>query len=391
MGQSVRRAYRQAAAAGFRVSVVHGDLRYATHPVMVGHYLGDTIVGAEWQIDRLLDGALSNRYNLGLYPGEFGSVAVVLRQPSPLQQALGLPHGAVVMGLGKWGDLTAAQLGEPRPARRAAVRAAPRRRGGHGGGGRAADLPVDAGLSILLIGGNSTANISTEDSVGAILRGIAQANREIDANPTVNTPDRRDRDRRALRRHGDRGRPRGQAHRQGMADELDVPIDAAPLLRRGRDGRTRIAPASALREPWRRWEISVVRPPETSPRPALARPLADRLKRAIADADTADPELLAALADLALAEATPAREPHREVKFISLSERARAEVIQQQRQPELVERLIRDSVSRPAFRAAGGARALPAHDPERPEGRAGPGGARGVRASTPRRPPIRGS
>src|SRR5262249_39556857 len=110
MGQRPRRPYKKAAAAGFRVSVVHGDLRYASHPVMVRHYQGDTIVGAEWQIDRLLNGALSNRYNLGLSPGELGSVAVVLREPSATQQALGLPHGAVVVGLGKWGDLTAAQL-----------------------------------------------------------------------------------------------------------------------------------------------------------------------------------------------------------------------------------------------------------------------------------------
>ena len=350
LGQRVRRGYRKAAAVGFRVSVVHGDLRYARHPVMVGHYLGDTIVGAEWQMDRLLDLALSNRYNLGLYPGEFGSVAVVLRQPSPMQRALGLPNGAVVVGLGKWGDLTAAQLANL--VRRAALQYALHLddAAAVAEAGAPPTAPVDTGLSILLMGGNSTANISTEDSVGAILRGIAQANREIDANPTVH---RRISEVEIVELFADTAIEAAHAAKRiakAMAEELQVPIEAAPLLKRGRDGRARIAPPSALREPWRRWEISVVVPPERSRRPALAKPLADRLKRAIADADKTDADLVSALADLALADVAPAPEPHREVKFISLSERARAEVIQQQRQPELIERLIRDSVSRTAFR-----------------------------------------
>ena len=136
------------------------------------------------QIDRMLDGALSDRYNLGLYPGQFGSVAVVLRQPSEMQQALGLPHGAVVIGLGKWGDLTAAQLANL--IRRAALHYVLQLDDSASDDSRA--RPATAGLSFLLLGGNSAANISTEDSVAAILRGIAQANREIDAQkPGIDT------------------------------------------------------------------------------------------------------------------------------------------------------------------------------------------------------------
>jgi hypothetical protein len=111
MGQKRPKPYRKGARGGFRVTVVHSDLRYARFPVVVGHYQGDTIVGAEAQIDRMLDGALSQRYGLGLYPGEFGSVAVVLRDPNAIQKALGLPCGAIVIGLGKWGELSSAQLG----------------------------------------------------------------------------------------------------------------------------------------------------------------------------------------------------------------------------------------------------------------------------------------
>ena len=66
--------------------MVHGDLRYARYPIVVGHYEGDTIIGAEKHVDGLLRGALSQRYSLGLYPGEFGSLAVILRQPTAVQK-----------------------------------------------------------------------------------------------------------------------------------------------------------------------------------------------------------------------------------------------------------------------------------------------------------------
>jgi hypothetical protein len=42
------------------------DLRFLTQPILLGHYEQDPIAGAEALIDReLLDGDLSERYNLG--------------------------------------------------------------------------------------------------------------------------------------------------------------------------------------------------------------------------------------------------------------------------------------------------------------------------------------
>jgi hypothetical protein len=99
-----------AGACGFLVTVVHGDLGFARFPIVVGHYESDTIIGAEAVIDRLFDGALTTRYNLGLYPGPLGTHTVVVREPTPLQKALQLPPGAVVVGLGRWGELTAGQI-----------------------------------------------------------------------------------------------------------------------------------------------------------------------------------------------------------------------------------------------------------------------------------------
>src|SRR5262249_40018764 len=117
----------------------------------------------------------------GLYPGPIGTISVVLREPTPLQRALQLPNGAIVVGLGRWGDLTAGQIANL--VRRCALycvlqlddsKLAPE------GVMGAPDGSSGVGLSILLIGATSASNISIDDSVAAILRGIAQANKELD-------------------------------------------------------------------------------------------------------------------------------------------------------------------------------------------------------------------
>ena len=348
LGRRRPRPYRPRAKAGFKVSVVHGDLRFARFPVVVGHYQGDTIIGVEAQIDQMLKGALSRRYNLGLYPGVFGSMAVVMQPPTVMQRALGIPHGAVVIGLGKWGDLTATQLANL--IRRAALQYVLQLDDYNDGATTSPSTAI--GLSMLLLGGNSSANISTEDSVAAILRGIAQANREIEQHGVGSVAIA---EIEIVELYEDTAIEAAHAARrlaEMIQKELQVGIEALPLLQRGKYGRSRLIPASG-REPWRRWEISVLRPPQMAQRPQLAKPLAEKLKRAIGQAGTADQpdaELIAALADLALAESFAAREPHRELRFITLSDRARAEVVAQQRQPQLVERLIGASVSKTAYR-----------------------------------------
>ncbi|MEO8600961.1 MAG: CHAT domain-containing protein [bacterium] len=101
-----RRRHRAAAPPAHRVtvSVAHGDLSYARHPVIVGHYTGDTIVSAEAVLDRHLDGHLRHRLQLGLYPGAIGTHASVL-QNDPFRRG-----GAIVVGLGQVGELTAPGL-----------------------------------------------------------------------------------------------------------------------------------------------------------------------------------------------------------------------------------------------------------------------------------------
>jgi CHAT domain-containing protein/pimeloyl-ACP methyl ester carboxylesterase len=347
MGQKRLKPYRKGAKGGFRVSVVHSDLRYARFPVVVGHYQGDTIVGAEAQLDRMLDGALSQRYSLGLYPGEFGSVSVVLRDPNAIQKALGLPRGAVVIGLGKWGELSSAQLGNL--IRRAALQYVLQLDDCECDSKESSPNMATAGLSILLIGGNSTTNIATGDSVGAILRGIAQANRELDARAGDSSCIA---EIEIVELFADTAIEAAHAVNRLaklVGDELGTEIEAVPLLRRGREGRTRLTPTAA-RDPWRRWEISAVQAVESAPKPRIATPLAERIKRAIVATEKPDPELLGALAELAFGDAAERPTTHREIRFLTLSDRARAEAVTQQRQPELVERLIKDSITRTAFR-----------------------------------------
>lgn len=86
-----------------KISVAHGHLRQAQFPVMVGHYEQDMIVSAEKELDKALDGRLSQRFNMGLYPGPVGTVEIILDREAS-------PPGALVIGLGEVGELTPAKL-----------------------------------------------------------------------------------------------------------------------------------------------------------------------------------------------------------------------------------------------------------------------------------------
>jgi len=89
--------------APIHVSVAHGNLAFCERPVAVGHYEGDTLVSAEKALDYYLDGRLTTHYELGDYPGEIGSALVVL---NPEEK----PGGAIVVGLGKVGELSPKKL-----------------------------------------------------------------------------------------------------------------------------------------------------------------------------------------------------------------------------------------------------------------------------------------
>jgi hypothetical protein len=75
------------------VSIRHGNLAYACHPICVGHYYGDTIVSAEADLDSRMEGALSKRVSLGLYPGELNSHEIFLHRINRLNPMAPLSWG----------------------------------------------------------------------------------------------------------------------------------------------------------------------------------------------------------------------------------------------------------------------------------------------------------
>lgn len=148
------------AVSKIRVEVVHGSLEFASYPILVGHYRGDTLVSAEADLDRHLGGQLRDAHQLGLYPGEANTAQIFHNDKTQ-------PKGAIVVGLGEVGELAPGIL-------ESAVS-----RGIRSYAASLADCHVSArepqrGISVLLVGTNG-AGVSVATAVAAILRGIDKA------------------------------------------------------------------------------------------------------------------------------------------------------------------------------------------------------------------------
>ena len=172
-GRISAQARSEARATRVRLAVHHGNLVYANSPVCVGHYAGDTIVSAERALDAGLDGALSERALLDLYPGALGTHHVFIH-PDRFTE----PGGAVVVGLGEVGGLTPGRLEAALVAAfldyaYEVARWPDDRFGAADGTG-----PRSAKLNCLLIG-TGFDNMSVGDSVTAILRAVTRANARL--------------------------------------------------------------------------------------------------------------------------------------------------------------------------------------------------------------------
>jgi hypothetical protein len=153
MAATTRRLARARPLPRLAVRVTHGDLAYARFPVMVGHYERDAIVSAEARLDAALAGRLTRQHLSGAYPGAQGTTRVFL---APGEH----PPGAIVIGLGEVGALTAATLAHAVEQGTKAWLA--RRRDG------------SRGLSLLLIGTGS-GGVTVGDAVTGLLRGVLRA------------------------------------------------------------------------------------------------------------------------------------------------------------------------------------------------------------------------
>ncbi|MBL8397694.1 MAG: CHAT domain-containing protein [Candidatus Accumulibacter sp.] len=159
--------------ASLSVAVRAGDLRFIDQPLICGHFIGDPIAAAEADLDALLEGRLGERERLGVYAGPIGSSSIVLPPRSEGQIARGSRPGAIIVGLGDFnGQLSAQQVSET--VRAGVLRLLLLLRDTCAVN---ADQPIQ--LYSLLIGCNSTTQISISDSVAAITCGVLEANRQF--------------------------------------------------------------------------------------------------------------------------------------------------------------------------------------------------------------------
>ena len=334
------------------VSVLHGDLKHTSHPILLSHYEGDTIAGAERIVDKFVGNGLSQRYHLGRYPGKPGTVAVVLAPPNEIQKYLGVQHGAIVIGLGKWGELTPSALTQ-------AVHQGVIEYCLHinqcRGSAELAKEPVGLTINSLLIGSNTSANIAVEDSVNAIVRGVILANRALanraikEQRPTLPRVTHIQFIELFLDVAVDAAK---SAHRveKRIEREFKTDIDVEPHLKKGKGGRTRLVPASS-RGYWRRWAVSAIQEIPSPNHLNLAPVLKERLRAILQEDKANNPQVWSALLDLAFREGgSGLRRPHT-LRFLALSDRARAEVIVQENQPELIAQLIQRSITSRDFNA----------------------------------------
>jgi CHAT domain-containing protein/tetratricopeptide (TPR) repeat protein len=287
------------------------DLSYAVYPILVGHYEGDAISGAEAQIDRyVLDNRLTLRHHLDAYAGPPGTVAIVLDQQNPAQAALGIRRGAIVVGLGQLGELTVTglrgavthgvlryllQLRDASTAERGTV-----------------------GLTSLLLGHNSTTHISVQDSVNTVILAVMEANRRFADSSGL---DLRVERLEFVELFEDVAISAAKALREVAArlerdaERLGFRLEPAPALECGEGMRARLEAVPSAFGYWPRMIVSAVQPdgaPAPEPKPG-------------------QPVIASGL------------------RYLFLSMRARAETVEQQRQPGLVEQLLDKSVRFPVY------------------------------------------
>ncbi|KJD31412.1 hypothetical protein PK35_14990 [Tamlana nanhaiensis] len=150
----------------FNVRVVHADLKVAFYPVMVGHFFMDLILSSEKALDKYLDDRLSQRMNIGYYPGKIGESEVFFNLKTQ-------PKGAIVCGLGNADTVTPFLLSKS--VKQAVLKYAMFMRDNY-------TLPeakeYATGISFVLMA-IGYGKLPVEDSVKGILLGVAKANKQI--------------------------------------------------------------------------------------------------------------------------------------------------------------------------------------------------------------------
>ncbi|PID47300.1 MAG: hypothetical protein CSB47_00735 [Proteobacteria bacterium] len=338
-----------------KVSVKASDLRFVQRPLLCGHYVADSIAGAEHHIDQsLVGGALRQRERLGIYPGEIGTSTIVLNPRTTEDIQRGSGRGAIIVGLGEWSTITTDNLTNTvrDGVLQYLLHTTECRSGPESLDNPHADAGVtDLSICSLLMGYNSTTHITVSASIEAIVRGVCEANQQYRYNRTEqqskraighlefielyrdtaiaaayavrDLPHRLEKDLKQLETRiipeaellvfkGVRERLSGRTHGSGYWSRLMV-TDA--------DQGNAECPASC-------YESKYLSPIPQQVMATLKKQLVqDNAEDEGSDAHTTQPEVVA-----------------ERLKYVYLSERARAEAINQQRQPGLIEALIKDAI-----------------------------------------------
>ena len=162
-----------------RIAALHSSLECANHRVIVGHFVGSPISGAEGYLDQRLDLRLSNRARLGLYPEEKGQ-SICVNTPRPVSGGRsGYPPGAIVVGLDRPGELTRDVLCETVEAAllRQAIEALEHRLSHPPDDPQAG--PVELRFSAVAIGTSGVGSTSIEGCVGALVDAVILANQQL--------------------------------------------------------------------------------------------------------------------------------------------------------------------------------------------------------------------
>lgn len=145
------------------VSVSNGDLRYASYPIMAGHFLNDGVLYAEKSIDNYLNGSLVAKHRLGLYPGDIGTNALFGGTNNSDFE------GAIIIGLGEPDQLTSFQLSKS--VEQGILNYLLSTRG--------KDIPKNGlGISSLTIA-SGYGGLTVEGSLKAIIDGVNRANDKV--------------------------------------------------------------------------------------------------------------------------------------------------------------------------------------------------------------------
>ncbi|MCK6424447.1 MAG: CHAT domain-containing protein [Burkholderiaceae bacterium] len=324
------------------------DLRFVDQPLLVGHYEQDPIAGPQSLIDReLLDGELSERYRLDFYPGPLGSAIAVVHRPNAAEEARGSLTGAVVTGLGRYDSpLTPEQL-------TAAVRSGALRYLM-----QAADVlgrqPRALELASLLLGYNSSANLTPASAVEALVRGVLEANQRFrDTTGLDLRIERLD----IVELYLDTAISAAHALRHlqprlaQQATELSQQLVVARELDRQPSSRYRLYDAGNGNAYWPRLMVTaapmragtpsgVELPADTSGSGEARLPCQATVTRLCpAGRSVASP-----------VESGPLRGLPTQLHFLYMGQRARAESLMQQRQPGLIETLVRQQIRQPVWR-----------------------------------------